>query len=64
MDSADYASQRDPMAFIDGVLVVRFGRLLPVGIHRGQAIVDTEASPSGEHLDDVVIVIEASPECG
>lgn len=41
--------------------VVRFGRLLPVGIHRGQAIVYSEGSPSGEHLADVVVVIEASP---
>lgn len=64
LDSADYGSQRDPMAFIDGSLVVRFGRLLPVGVHRGQAIVYTEGSPSGEHLADVVVVIEASPGCG
>lgn len=63
MDSADYGSQRDPMAFYGDSLVVRFGRLLPAGVHRGQAIVYTGGSPSGEHLGDVVIIVEASPAC-
>lgn len=63
IDSADYGSQRDPMAFYGASLAVRFGRLLPAGVHRGQAIVYTEASPSGEYLGDMVIIVEPSPAC-
>lgn len=51
------------MAFYDGSLVVRFGRLLPAGVHFGQAIVYSEGSPSGEHLADVVVLVEPSPGC-